>query len=215
MNKENENQAMGEQAPVIDKSRRKMTMTGLAVPVILSVSSRPVWAAPANCSFIQALSGNISINGPNPHCVQDRASSVSPGWYKNHQESWELMCGSPLVYTPNDSFNTIFGVPDLAIASTQSGKTGTKTTITNSNPTLGQCLDQIASVVDRDHPTVSLHNQCFHYIAALLSASSSVLIFPYAAQTIIDDWGNFALYSRLQNIQAGEYTVGTVAPRIL
>ncbi len=217
MSREKENKTNIEQSQPIDKSRRKLTMTGLAVPVILSISSRPVWAAPANCSFIQALSGNISVNGPNPSCSPTLGSSVSPGWYKTHQGEWSTYCGSPLTYSPGDKFNAIFGA-DVVIALVASAKdivpgTTSGLNITNSDPTLGECFDSQNDMYLADG--TDLKAKCFHYMAALLSASSSILIFPYTAQAILEDWGTFALYPKLQKIQKGEYTVGQVGPLLI
>ncbi len=197
-----------DQKQSINKSRRKITLAGLTTPVILGLSSRPVWAAPANCSFIQALSGNISVNH-DVSCNRNRMSSVSPGWYKTHQSTWETYCGTPLTYSPTDKFNDIFSSPDVEISSTIVKKGTSTSTVINANPSLGDCLNYMTGVGSTSG--VDLHNQSFHYIAALLSASSSILVFPYSAQAIINDWGVWSLYSTLQKIQKGEYTVGYIA----
>ncbi|MGR9053109.1 MAG: hypothetical protein ACU84J_10710, partial [Gammaproteobacteria bacterium] len=43
-----------------DRSRRKLTKAGIVSPILMSLSSRPVWAI--NCTQSGMLSGNLSVN---------------------------------------------------------------------------------------------------------------------------------------------------------
>ena len=68
----------------VDTSKRSFSKAGIAAPILLSFSSRAAWSGVVgleNCSFNQALSGNISP-GANLDCGPDVASSRSPGFYQ-------------------------------------------------------------------------------------------------------------------------------------
>ncbi len=196
MNKENLSQDQS-----INKSRRKVTLSGLAVPVILSVSSRPVWATPGNCSFNQALSGNISIN---PDCNSTRACSISPGFYKSNQSRWGEF---GVAYLPSTLFSAIFSHNLVYIPASTKGK---KTTPRIDNPSIGTVFDCYPNIALVGHTDTSIHNACFHYIAAVLSASATNLVYPYSVAQIIADWaGSQSLLANIQAIQAGEYSVAT------
>ena len=61
------------------KDRRRFIKRAIvAAPFILTVTSRPVWAA--NCTMSGQLSGNLSDAGE-PCCGQ----GCSPGYWKNHE----------------------------------------------------------------------------------------------------------------------------------
>lgn len=67
-------------------SRRQFTKAGLGLSgVILSLASRPVLGGVVCKSPSGFLSGNASTHGPQPVCM-----GRSPGYWKNHLESWPI-----------------------------------------------------------------------------------------------------------------------------
>jgi hypothetical protein len=70
----------------VANSRREFTKTSLGLSgVILSLASRPVLGDVVCKSPSGFLSGNASTHGPQPVC-QGR----SPGYWKNHADSWPI-----------------------------------------------------------------------------------------------------------------------------
>jgi hypothetical protein len=216
------NQIEIEENQPVDKSRRRAIGAGIAAPVLLSLSSRPVWAA-TDCTFSGALSGNMSPNGPNKGltgddiCNRDRVSTISPGWYTNHETLW-----SSGIYTPSSKFNSIFTKqPDVGLDSDHVVKKKSLiATISNADPTFLECLKghqevvNVTGVISGNTVTVNasvdLNQEVFHYIAALLSAASTKTVFPYSVSQILDDWGVWDLNSKIQTLQASEYSVDQV-----
>lgn len=83
-----------------NETRRKLTKAGIAsVPVMLTLSSRPVWAR--SCSVSGQMSGNLSDANEEPCGGQ----GCTPGFWKTHSFShW-----SPQ-FPPDELFMTVFGV---------------------------------------------------------------------------------------------------------
>ena len=80
------------------KDRRRFIKRAIiAAPFILTVTSRPVWAA--NCTLSGQLSGNLS-DGDEP-CGGE---GCSPGYWKNHTNMWHYE------FLPDKQFVDVFGV---------------------------------------------------------------------------------------------------------
>ncbi len=173
---------------VVNKSRRSFTRTGIAAPVILSLASRPSWALD-NCSFVQAMSGNISQH-PDAMCSPGAPSSRSPGFYQGQPVSrWLDVYG-----VDDDNFNNVFGSPaDVQNRSLKEVITANPGDL-DFSPSIGSAKKA----------------KTIHYIAAYLNAISPVLVFPYTAVDIVNDWGVWALFSNLQLIQDRDMTVQEV-----
>lgn len=74
-------------------SRRKLTGAALGVSAVFTLASRPVLAGVCQTPSA-ALSGNLSQHGTPTTC-----SGLSPGFYKEHAESW------PIPYLPGTATN--------------------------------------------------------------------------------------------------------------
>lgn len=74
-------------------SRRKLTGAALGVSAVFTLASRPVLAGVCQTPSA-ALSGNLSQHGTPTTC-----SGLSPGFYKEHAESW------PTPYLPGTTTN--------------------------------------------------------------------------------------------------------------
>ncbi len=73
-------------------SRRRLTQAGLAAPLILSLSPRPVWGSRGRCS----LSGDIfSANVSNIDHECTAGQGCTPGFWKNNTEAWACTPYSP------------------------------------------------------------------------------------------------------------------------
>lgn len=192
----------------VNKTRRKLTIAGLTSPVVLGLSGRPVWASPTNCSFMKAVSGNLSV--PGVGCNQTSASTVSPGWFKNHND-WSV---APVnaIYQSTEVFSTHFkSGPQVYIG----GQTSYDSTLTfgqlfaaQSPPDVFQYISTATKPFDTK-TSPKMTDYCFHYMAAFLMASSTGLVYPYTAQQIVADWGVWSLYSNIQAIE-NDLTVGGV-----
>lgn len=77
----------------INPSRRKLTGAALGVSAVFTLSSRPVWAGQCMTPSA-AVSGNLSQHGTPTLC-----SGLSPGYWKEHAESW------PPPYAPGTATN--------------------------------------------------------------------------------------------------------------
>ncbi|TCS38585.1 hypothetical protein EDC30_102324 [Paucimonas lemoignei] len=76
----------GQQLTDAASSRRQFTKAGLGLSgVVLSLASRPVLGDVVCKSPSGFLSGNASTHGPQPVC-----KGRSPGYWKNHKESWPI-----------------------------------------------------------------------------------------------------------------------------
>ncbi len=87
------------QNDAIDQSRRRLTGAALGVSAVFTLASRPVWAS--QCSISGMVSGNLSA----PKGAA--CAGCTPGYWSKcqHLDSW-----AATGYSPNDSFNTVFGV---------------------------------------------------------------------------------------------------------
>lgn len=98
MNKENNSQNSTEKVSSVDQSRRKLTKTaGIAAPVILSLSSKPVWAI--NCTLSGVLSGNASHPQREEACPKP---GMSREFWINNLDCW------PVPFKPDDNFDRWF-----------------------------------------------------------------------------------------------------------
>lgn len=93
-NKENSKRESGigqvaEVQPTIDGNRRRFTTAGLAASgVVMTLASRPVLGATTTAAALSPSgwsSANASRNGPNGIPVP---LGYSPGYWKNHTDSW-------------------------------------------------------------------------------------------------------------------------------
>ncbi|MGR8930584.1 MAG: hypothetical protein ACU836_08075 [Gammaproteobacteria bacterium] len=186
-------------------SRRSFTKAGIVTPILLSAVNRPAWAEVANCSFGQALSGNLSQRPAGSTCDQDSPSSVNPSFYESNG-NWsvygvEALSGLPFNDTLSGggpSIGGVFGSPRVTV-------TGPN----NDDPTLRQMIEKT------NHSNIKFPNTTIlpvgadeddvtnHYIAAFLNAMSPDLVFPFAAFQIVADWGVWNLYTTLAAIQSG------------
>lgn len=82
----------------VDHARRKLTGAALGASAVFTLASRPVWAN--QCTISGMASGNLSA--PKVTC-----HGCTPGYWMQcqHLDSW-----AATGYSPNDSFNTVFGV---------------------------------------------------------------------------------------------------------
>lgn len=82
----------------VDHGRRKLTGAALGASAVFTLASRPVWAN--QCSISGMASGNLSA--PKVTC-----HGCTPGYWSKcqHLDSW-----AATGYSPNDSFNAVFGV---------------------------------------------------------------------------------------------------------
>jgi hypothetical protein len=85
--------------------RQFIKKTIVTVPVILTVTSQPVWAWTRcrRCTISGQLSGNLS--GPQD---EDCGEGCTPGYWKNHRKAW---CATG--YEREDIYNHVFGVSAL------------------------------------------------------------------------------------------------------
>jgi hypothetical protein len=73
------------------ESRRRFTASGVAVSgVLLTLASRPVLGDPVAKSPSGFVSGNQSAQGPQPVSF-----GRSPGYWKNHTDSWPIPTDTP------------------------------------------------------------------------------------------------------------------------
>lgn len=188
----------------VDKSRRSFTRTGVIAPIIMGFASRPAWATMDNCSFGQALSGNLSQHPAT--CDSDTPSTVSPGVYQGDGggQKWEFYGVSS---QRNVIFSSVFTANPKIDVKVQVN--GSLTWVNSGSAT----LEQVIKVTNENKFRVNSGSLpggknavTNHYIAAYLNALSPKLIFPFTAAQIKADWGVWDLYSTLQDIQQGELT---------
>ncbi|WP_421621976.1 hypothetical protein [Alkalilimnicola ehrlichii] len=75
-----------------NEARRRLTQAGLAAPLVLSLSARPVWGSQGRCS----LSGEIfSANVSNIDHECTTGQGCTPGFWKNNTEAWDCTGYSP------------------------------------------------------------------------------------------------------------------------
>ncbi len=185
----------------VDIKRRSFSKAGMAAPILLSFASRPAWSEQglANCSFNQALSGNISP-GANLACGSIVPSSISPDGLK------ELISSSSSLYPTivdnlGVSFNDLF-VTDLNL--------NPPTVIIMppppprlDNPTLGEIVLAADTQLTYD-PSVESASLARHFATAYLLAISSEFVYPCSAADIVAGWqGNQPLFDFLLSIQSG------------
>ncbi len=203
---------------VVNKSRRAFTKTGMAAPVILSLASRPSWAT-ENCSFVQAMSGNISQHSGSM-CSPDAPSSRSPGFYQGQcPDEW-----SAIYHVGDEFFRDVFGPPSVTLKELKfNGKdcpgitsgfdllTDAEKNAILSNPTLKQAISaKKVKITVAGLPSGSTNVIVNMYVAAYLNAKSPDLIFPYTVAEIKNDWGLWTLFENLKLIQNSDMTVQEV-----
>lgn len=217
----NENENGGQES--INKSRRKLSKTGLVAPVLLSLTSKPSWAFV--CTFSGAMSGNLSVEKAGFVCDSGIPATKSPGYYKtpSHWPS-PSTCGlTPGTGLSNDGgslFNTVFGKPYIKLNGTQSGLS--LTDAQKSEPSILNVLLNNSKVVLKTtgKPPMFDGAAAFHFAAALISACADnsttagvQMIFPFTADQVKTAWTNQdrAFLSQLKLLQKSEYTVGQAA----
>jgi len=185
---------------VVDRSKRSFSKASLAAPILMSFASRPTWAM-VNCSFNQALSGDIS--NPGIECGPGLPSARSPGFFQGQDVSrWESE------YQVTDAyFGSIFTqAPVVSIVTKIQGVVQPP----NLNPTFKEILDaggndlifdaNLEETIFEPYEVNAMNARSLHYIAAYLCALSPVFIFPYTVSEITADWGQWHLFSKLQLI---------------
>jgi len=224
MKNENKN---GEQES-INKSRRKLSKTGLAAPVLLSLTSKPSWAFV--CTFSGAMSGNLSVERAGFVCDKDIPSTKSPGYYKtpSHWPSPStcgLIPGTGLNNNNSGSlFNTVFGEPYLKLTGCEGSLT--LTAAQKADPSILNVLLNNSKVVLKatNKPPMGDKAAAFHFAAALISACADnsttagvQMIFPFTADQVISAWQSKdrEFLAQLKILQAGEYTVEEAAAKML
>jgi hypothetical protein len=95
-NKQDQNNAPIEVVPAINDSRRKFNKAGIITPVLLSFSSKPVWAV--ECGVSGTQSGNLSQQCTNP-----------PNGFSATQFSRALAWPLPYI-KESTTFDSVFGV---------------------------------------------------------------------------------------------------------
>ncbi len=164
----------------IDQSRRKVTGAALGASAIFTLASRPVWAN--QCSISGMASGNLS--GPAVKC-----EGCTPGYWMQcqHLDSW-----AATGFSPDDVFNTIFGVTQYVDPQTNRPYTLLEVMGLNGN---GNCTP------DRTRPDCRLKpngnaigkigcdpispNLGFHAVAALLNAGHPYVNYGYTTGELI------------------------------
>ena len=133
-------------------SRRRVLKTAVkAAPIILTVSSRPVWAR--NCTLSGQLSGNLSDQSG--ECAGE---GCTPGYWKNHPQSWHPEIPESLI------FDTVFGTnvfPGLTLGQVIGLCGSTKISKANINIICSKCENLMIRLG-------------FHAVAALQNAATDV-----------------------------------------
>jgi hypothetical protein len=154
------------QNDTIDQSRRKLTGAALGASAVFTLASRPVWAN--QCSISGMASGNLST--PQVTCA-----GCTPGYWMQcqHIGSW-----GATGYSPDDSFNTVFGVSQYINPQTNQPYTLLQALGLNGN---GNCTPDAEQPNCSTHPSGNAigHTGCdpispnlgFHAVAALLNAA--------------------------------------------
>lgn len=133
--------------------RRLLKIAVKSAPVVLTVSSRPVWAR--NCTLSGQLSGNLSDQGGGGVCAGE---GCTPGYWKNHPQSWHMSAQPELL------FDSVFGTnvfPNLSLGQV-----------------IGLCGNTQISQADINIVCSKCHNLMimlgFHAVAALQNAATAV-----------------------------------------
>jgi hypothetical protein len=154
------------QNDTIDQSRRKLTGAALGASAVFTLASRPVWAN--QCSISGMYSGNLSA--PQVTCA-----GCTPGYWMQcqHIGSW-----GATGYSPDDSFNTVFGVSQYINPQTNQPYTLLQVLGLNGN---GNCTPDAEQPNCSTNPSGNAigHTGCdpispnlgFHAVAALLNAA--------------------------------------------
>jgi hypothetical protein len=179
------------------------------------------------------MSGNLSVERAGFVCDKDISSTKSPGYYKtpSHWPSPStcgLTPGTPgRCGTNNDNsgslFNTVFGAPKIKLNGTQAGLS-LSSSQKNDPSILNVLLNNSKVVLNKTGKTPMNDNAAaFHFAAALISACADnsgaggvQMIFPFTADEVKSAWQSQdrSFLSKLQVLQAGEYTVEQVAAKI-
>jgi hypothetical protein len=220
----------------INKSRRKLSKTGLAAPVLLSLTSKPSWAFV--CTFSGAMSGNLSVERAGFVCDSGIPATKSPGYYKT-ESHWPLStCG----LVPGTKFNAAFADHHVMLTDpTGLKKDPSKTkdqslTLTPDqmkDPSILDVLLNNSNVVltatatatgrSKPKPPMGDNAAAFHFAAALISACADnsttagvQIIFPFTAEQIRTAWTNQdrEFLAQLKVLQKGGYTVEEAAAKI-
>jgi hypothetical protein len=175
MNSKEKNSVEEENA--VDKSKRRISVAGVAAPVLLGLTSKTVWGAGAACTTSGKLSGNVSSGHTvTSQCDAENPFGVSPGWWVNNGiNAWPV--------SKDLKFNThpVFSCRPLKIK-----LSGTQTW--NTNPTLLQVMSahqgnnqykKLDGTTDS-----SLQNDTFHAISAYLNALTPTYAFPFSVDDI-------------------------------
>jgi hypothetical protein len=210
-NKDKKNSNGGQES--INKSRRKLSKTGLVGPVLLSLTSKPSWGFV--CNFSNALSGNLSAQRTyGVTCNDNVPSTRTPQWYYSNPNLWP---SSTLGITTTTLFNSLF-TPKIIRLSKFPGNIGQN----NTNPNFMDVLkndSKVEILISSGPPKnwVTDSNQCaYNYAAALISASAqnppTQIIFPYTSQQVLNAWSSQdpSFCTKLKSLQAQNYSVGQI-----
>ncbi|MDA3788802.1 MAG: hypothetical protein PF503_09950 [Desulfobacula sp.] len=129
-------------------NRRKFIKTAiLTAPVVLTVTSRPVFAG--SCSESGQLSGNLS------NAEECFGEGCSPGFWKNHTADWHY------AYPTDMSFNTAFGIVAGGPLEYQ---------------TLGEVIWYAEVTLDNSHSAIEklIIRLGFHAVAALQNSATDI-----------------------------------------
>jgi len=86
---------MAEDALSLSKKRRKLLTGGAATSILMTVASRPAWAAGSQCTPSALASANLSGEDGFEGC------GISAGWWKNKTNRWPI--------SSSTAFHSIFG----------------------------------------------------------------------------------------------------------
>lgn len=142
------------QKPLLTLDRRKFIRKVIsAAPVILTVTSRPVWAE--CCTASSQLSGNLSNA-----CVCS-GEGLSPGYWRNHMSEWHPD------YPPYLKFEDVFEVDPFSAANRLIPGRFTL----NPGYTLGDVISKAGKHKRKPPVYLSLG---FHAVAALQNAATGI-----------------------------------------
>lgn len=170
----------------INQSRRKLTGAALGVSAVFTLASRPVWAN--QCTISGMASGNLSAP-PGPSCA-----GCTPGYWSKcqHLDSW-VATG----FSPNDVFNTVFGVTQYVNPQNNQPYTLLQVLGLHGN---GSCTPDVPQPNCSAHPhglaignmgcdPISV-NLGFHAVAALLNAAHPSVNYGYTSGELINLFKN-------------------------
>lgn len=169
------------QSDSVDQSRRRLAGAALGVSAVFTLASRPVWAN--QCSISGMASGNLSRH------AEETCEGCTPGYWMEcqHLSSW-----AATGFSPDDIFNTVFGVTQYINRENNQPFTLLEVMGLNGN---GNCSP------DRNQPNCSTKpngkaignmgcdpisvNLGFHACAALLNAAHPSVNYGYTAGEVI------------------------------